>query len=61
MAALSAIADSLDQRKLHFVDVDGIRTRYYEDGAGVIKGGGHYIFRKQPEAFHRMVRSFCLD
>ena len=28
------IADSLDRSKLHFVDVDGVNVRYYEDGAG---------------------------
>src|SRR4051794_30607090 len=28
------IHDSLDTSKLHFVDVDGIRTRYYEAGQG---------------------------
>jgi 2-hydroxy-6-oxonona-2,4-dienedioate hydrolase len=36
-------ADHLDQSKLKFVDVDGIRTRYYEDGAGeplVLMHGG---------------------
>ena len=28
------IADSLDPTKLHFVDVDGVNVRYYEDGEG---------------------------
>ncbi|MXW29820.1 MAG: alpha/beta hydrolase [Chloroflexi bacterium] len=28
------IADSLDRSKLHFVDVDGVNVRYYEDGDG---------------------------
>ena len=28
------VADSLDRTKLHFVDVDGVSVRYYEDGAG---------------------------
>ena len=28
------IADSLDRNKLHFVDVDGVNVRYYEDGDG---------------------------
>jgi pimeloyl-ACP methyl ester carboxylesterase len=39
------VIDSLDARKLHFVDVDGIRTRYYEDGVGeslVLLHGGQY-------------------
>ncbi len=39
------IADSLDQSKIRFVDVDGIRTRYYEDGAGeplVLLPGGQF-------------------
>lgn len=38
-------ADGLDRGKLHFVDVDGIRTRYYEDGDGpplVLFHGGQY-------------------
>jgi pimeloyl-ACP methyl ester carboxylesterase len=47
MAALlgecGSIVDSLDQSRIHFVDVDGIRTRYYEDGQGeplvLIHGG----------------------
>ena len=29
-----APADGLDRSKLQFVDVDGVRTRYYVDGAG---------------------------
>ncbi len=39
------LADRLDPAKLRFVDVDGIRTRYYEDGAGeplVIFHGGQF-------------------
>jgi pimeloyl-ACP methyl ester carboxylesterase len=39
------IADGLDQRKIRFVDVDGTRTRYYEDGAGeplVLLCGGQF-------------------
>lgn len=27
-------ADGLDAKKVHYVDVDGVRTRYYEDGSG---------------------------
>ncbi|MBI4199200.1 MAG: alpha/beta hydrolase [Chloroflexi bacterium] len=41
----SPIVDRLDRRKLRFVDVDGIRTRYYEDGAGeplVLFSGGQF-------------------
>lgn len=34
METTGRIADSLDRSKLHYVDVDGIRTRYYEDGEG---------------------------
>jgi 2-hydroxy-6-oxo-6-(2'-carboxyphenyl)-hexa-2,4-dienoate hydrolase len=40
------IADGLDQSKLRFVDVDGVRTRYYEDGAGdplVLMSGGEFF------------------
>lgn len=40
-----AIVDGLGQRWLRFVDVDGIRTRYYEAGAGdplVLFHGGQY-------------------
>lgn len=40
----SAITDKLDKEKIRYVDVDGVRTRYYEDGAGeplvLIHGGG---------------------
>jgi 2-hydroxy-6-oxonona-2,4-dienedioate hydrolase len=39
------VADSLDPRKLHFVDVGGVRTRYYEDGQGeplVLFHGGEF-------------------
>jgi pimeloyl-ACP methyl ester carboxylesterase len=39
------IADGLDTSKLRFVDVNGTRTRYYEDGAGeplVLFHGGEY-------------------
>ena len=41
----SPTADRLDLDKIHYVDVDGIRTRYYEDGAGqalVLLHGGHF-------------------
>jgi pimeloyl-ACP methyl ester carboxylesterase len=38
------VPDGLDAQKLHFVDVDGIRTRYYDDGTGepllLLHGGG---------------------
>ncbi|HLH21651.1 MAG TPA: alpha/beta hydrolase [Chloroflexota bacterium] len=37
--------DGLDKGKLKFLDVDGIRTRYYEDGAGeplVLLHGGQF-------------------
>lgn len=39
--------DALDRSKLRFVDVGGIRTRYYEDGEGeplVLIHGGHFGF-----------------
>jgi 2-hydroxy-6-oxonona-2,4-dienedioate hydrolase len=39
--------DSLDHQKLHFVDVQGTSTRYYEDGSGdplVLIHGGHFGF-----------------
>ena len=26
----------------------------------VLNQAGHYVFREQPEAFNRLVRSFCL-
>ena len=45
--ASSAIADKLDSHKIRFVDVDGVRTRYYEDGVGeplVLFHGGHFAF-----------------
>jgi 2-hydroxy-6-oxonona-2,4-dienedioate hydrolase len=43
--ATAAVADRLDQSKLKFVEIDGIRTRYYEDGAGeplVLLHGGQF-------------------
>jgi pimeloyl-ACP methyl ester carboxylesterase len=43
--AAALIADGLDPSKLRFVDVNGTRTRYYEDGAGeplVLFHGGEY-------------------
>ena len=30
----SPLVDTLDRQKIKFVDVNGVRTRYYEDGAG---------------------------
>ena len=44
--AAVAVPDGLDQTKIHFVDVDGVRTRYYEDGAGeplVLMSGGEFF------------------
>jgi pimeloyl-ACP methyl ester carboxylesterase len=44
--AAVSVPDGLDQTKLHFVDVDGVRTRYYEDGAGeplVLMSGGEFF------------------
>ena len=43
--AVGNVHDSLAQDKLRFVDVQGIRTRYYEDGAGVplvLLSGGQF-------------------
>ena len=37
--------DSLDERKIHYIDVGGVRTRYFEDGAGdplVLLSGGEF-------------------
>jgi pimeloyl-ACP methyl ester carboxylesterase len=45
MAVPAAIHDGLDVHNLHFVDVEGLRTRYYADGAGeplVLLHGGQY-------------------
>jgi len=45
MAARAPVADGLDRSKLKFVEVDGIRTRYYEDGSGeplVLLHGGQF-------------------
>jgi 2-hydroxy-6-oxonona-2,4-dienedioate hydrolase len=39
------IKDGLSSEKLHFVDIDGVKLRYYEDGAGeplVLLSGGEY-------------------
>ena len=48
MAELSAsLADGLDQARIRYVDVEGVRTRYYETGAGeplVLLHGGHFGF-----------------
>lgn len=41
------LADSLDRSKTRFIDVDGFRTRVYEDGQGetmVLLHGGHFAF-----------------
>lgn len=43
--AVNDVVDSLAEDKLRFVDVRGIRTRYYEDGAGVpllLLSGGQF-------------------
>jgi 2-hydroxy-6-oxo-6-(2'-carboxyphenyl)-hexa-2,4-dienoate hydrolase len=32
--AVATKPDTLDASKVKFIDVDGVRTRYYEDGAG---------------------------
>jgi 2-hydroxy-6-oxonona-2,4-dienedioate hydrolase len=36
--------DGLDRSKVHFIDLNGVRTRYYEDGSGepmlLVHGGG---------------------
>ena len=48
MASVSAsVVDSLDQTRIRYVDVEGVRTRYYEAGAGerlVLLHGGHFGF-----------------
>jgi pimeloyl-ACP methyl ester carboxylesterase len=41
----SIISDGLDQKKLRFIDIDGVRTRYYDDGTGeplVLLSGGNF-------------------
>ena len=45
--AASPVTDSLDQRSIHYVDVAGVRTRYYEAGSGdplVLIHGGEFGF-----------------
>jgi hypothetical protein len=45
--AASTVTDTLDTTKIHWVDVDGVRTRYYEDGRGeplVLVHGDHFGF-----------------
>lgn len=40
------VVDRLDPSKIRYVDVDGVRTRYYEDGAGdplVLMSGGEFF------------------
>jgi pimeloyl-ACP methyl ester carboxylesterase len=48
MAKVSAsLADSLDQTRVRHIEVEGVRTRYYEAGAGeplVLLHGGHFGF-----------------
>lgn len=44
---VAAVEDSLDQSRISWTDVDGIRTRFYEDGEGeplVLIHGGHFGF-----------------
>jgi 2-hydroxy-6-oxonona-2,4-dienedioate hydrolase len=41
------IVDGLDKSKLHFIDVDGVSTRYYDDGEGeplILFSGGQFGF-----------------
>jgi pimeloyl-ACP methyl ester carboxylesterase len=41
----SSVAESLDLRRLHYIDVAGVRTRYYEAGSGeplVLIHGGEF-------------------
>lgn len=41
----SVVLDKLDPQKIRFVDVGGVRTRYYEDGVGeplILFHGGHF-------------------
>lgn len=41
------IEDGLDKSKLHFIDVDGVSTRYYDDGEGeplILFSGGQFGF-----------------
>jgi pimeloyl-ACP methyl ester carboxylesterase len=43
--ATAPVADGLDRSKLKFVEIDGVRTRYYEDGAAeplVLLHGGQF-------------------
>jgi 2-hydroxy-6-oxonona-2,4-dienedioate hydrolase len=44
--AAASVRDGLDQAKIRYTDVDGVRTRYYEDGAGeplVLMSGGEFF------------------
>ena len=52
--ATTQIVDALDRSKLHFVEVDGIRTRYYMDGTGqplLIFSGGQFASLYSLDAF----------
>jgi 2-hydroxy-6-oxonona-2,4-dienedioate hydrolase len=54
MQSTALSADGLDRSKLHFVEVDGIRTRYYEDGTGeplVLFSGGEFASLYSLDAF----------
>lgn len=64
-AAGSAAADTLDPQRIRFVEVDGIRTRYYEAGAGeplVLVHGGQfgpgYSLDSWSMNLHVLARSF---
>ena len=44
--ATRSVRDGLDETKIHYADVSGVRTRYYEDGAGeplVLMSGGEFF------------------
>src|SRR4051812_45949578 len=52
--ASAPIQDSLDTSKLRYIDVDGIRTRIYEDGTGepfIMFHGGQFGMNSTLDAF----------
>lgn len=54
METTRPLVERLDKSKIKFITVDGIRTRYYEDGAGeplVLFPGGNYASLYSLDAF----------
>ena len=58
------VTDGLDREKLHFVDLGGIRTRYYEDGEGeplVLVHGGEFASLSSLDTWSRNLPGLAND